>query len=213
MKKFFSLFKNKKFLRGFIGGVVVLLAIAGLLFYQFTRDRVFIDDSLISAPLITISPGNSGQVSEMDVTEGQMVKRGDTLEVVGGQAIRADTDGLVVSANDVTGSTVSPQTQLIQMINPVSLRVAGTIDENKGLNLIRVGQVVSFSVDAFPGKTYWGYVDEISPTAKQEQLAFSISSERPTQQFVVYARFDATKYPELKNGMSAKMTVYTKTNP
>jgi multidrug resistance efflux pump len=80
------------------------------------------------------------------------------------------------------------------------------------LDQIKVGQVVSFTIDAFPGKTYWGYVDEVAPTAKTSQLSFSISSERPTQQFIVYARFNSAKYPEIKNGMSAKMTVYTKTN-
>jgi multidrug resistance efflux pump len=107
---------------------------------------------------------------------------------------------------------VSTQTQLVQLINTNNIRVAGTLGENKGLNQIRVGQVTSFTVDAFPGKMYWGYVDEISPSAKQTQLSFSISSERPTQQFVIYAKFNAAQYPEIKNGMSAKMTVYTKTN-
>lgn len=186
--------------------------IASYITYQKIADRIFIDDSLIQAPLITISPTTGGKVQEIDVTEGQRVQKGDQLAIVGSETIRAATDGLIVFAPNITGSTTSMQTQLIQMINPVDMRVAGTLDENKGLNQIKVGQVVSFTVDAFPGKTYWGYVDEIAPTAKTAQISFSISSERPTQQFVVFARFDSAKYPEIKNGMSAKMTVYTKTN-
>ena len=97
------------------------------------------------------------------------------------------------------------------MIRPVNLRVTGTIDENKGLNSIRVGQVVSFTVDALPGNTYWGYVDEISPSAVAPAFSFSTSTERATQQFTIYAKFDTTAYPTVKNGMSAKMVVYTKT--
>jgi len=212
MKKFFSLFKNKKFLKVFGIVLLVIFLVGGYIVYEKLTARIFIDNSLIQAPLITISPSEVGKVQEMDVREGQSVQKGDTLAIVGSETLRADTDGLIVTAPDQTGSTVNTQTQLIQMIRPVDLRVAGTIDENKGLDQIRVGQVVSFTVDAFPGKTYWGYVDEISPTAKTSQLSFSISSERPTQQFLVYARFDASKYPEIKNGMSAKMTVYTKTN-
>jgi membrane fusion protein (multidrug efflux system) len=212
MKKFFSLFKDKKFLKRFFIVVIIILIIGSYIVYQKVADRTFIDDSLIQAPLITINPTTGGRVQEMDVTEGQKVQKGDQLAIVGSETIRAATDGLIVSAPNITGSTASVQTQIIQMINPVDIRVAGTLDENKGLNDIRVGQVVSFTVDAFPGKTYWGFVDEISPTAKTAQLSFSISSERPTQQFVVYARFDSAKYPEIKNGMSAKMTVYTKTN-
>lgn len=212
MKKLFALFKNKTFVKRFAIILVVVLLISSYIIYEKIANRVFIDDSLIQAPIITISPATAGKVQEIDVSEGQSVQKGDQLAVVGSDTIRSDTDGIIVSASDITGSTVSPQTQLIQMINPVDMRVAGTIDENKGLDNIRVGQVASFTVDAFPGKTYWGYVDEISPTAKTAQISFSISSERPTQQFLVYVRFDSTKYPEIKNGMSAKMTVYTKTN-
>ena len=211
MKKFFLLFKNRIFLRRFAIVVVLVLLIAGYIFYQKTRDRVQIDDSLISAPVIVISPMTSGTLTQMNITEGQTVKRGDSLAVVGSETIRTDTDGLVIMASNQLGSIVNPQTQLIELVRPVDLRVAGTVDENKGLNMIAVGQVVSFTVDAFPGKTYWGYVDEISPSAKQSQISFSISSERPTQQFVVYARFNSLQYPEIKNGMSAKMTVYTRT--
>jgi multidrug resistance efflux pump len=212
MKKLLALFKNKTFLRRFLIVLAILLVIGSYVAYQKIANRVFIDDSLIQAPIIMISPTGSGKVQEIDVSEGQNIQKGDQLAVVGSETIRSDTDGIIISAPDITGSTVSPQTQLIQMINPVDMRVAGTLDENKGLNNIRVGQVVSFTVDAFPGKTYWGYVDEISPTAKTSQLSFSISSERPTQQFLVYARFNSAKYPEIKNGMSAKMVVYTKTN-
>lgn len=212
MKKFFSLFKNKAFLKGLGIFLIIVLVIGSYIVYEIVSGRIFIDDSLIQTPIITVSPSVSGKVQEMDVIEGQHVQKGDQLAIVGSEALRADTDGIVITAPDMTGSSVTPATQLIQMIQPVDMRVAGTIDENKGLNEIKVGQVVSFTVDALPGQTFWGYVDEISPTAKTSQLSFSISSERPTQQFVVYARFDAAKYPQILNGMSAKMVVYTKTH-
>lgn len=210
MKKVISKFKNRAFLKRFLIGLVIVLLIIGYVIYQELVDRVSIEDSLIQAPVISISPSGTGKVQEIDVTEGQEVQKGDTLAVVGSETIRAYTDGLIIYAPNIIGSSVNPQTQLIEMIQPADLRVAGTIDENKGLNEIKVGQVVSFSVDAFPGKTFWGYVDEVSPTAKTSQLSFTISSERPTQQFVVYARFNSAEYPEIENGMSAKMTVYTR---
>ncbi len=212
MKKENFLFKNRNFFR--VGGIIILLVlIIGLyILYQVRTNRVFIDNSLIQAPVITVSPSTAGKVQEMDVKEGQTVQLGDTLAVVGSETLRADTDGLVISASDLTGSTVSPQTQLIQMIRPVNLRVTGSIDENKGLTNIRVGQVVSFTVDALPGKTFWGYVDEISPSANAQVFSFSTSTERPTQQFTVYAKFNSSLYPAIKNGMSAKMVVYTNTH-
>jgi multidrug resistance efflux pump len=211
MKKILKLFKNRNFLKIIVGVLIFILIVGVYIFYRTTIARVYIDNSLIQAPVIIISPTLAGKVSEIDVKEGQMVENGDTLAIVGSETLRSDTDGLIISAPDLTGSMVNPQTQLIQMIRPVNMRVTGSIDENKGLNLIHVGQVVSFTIDALPGNTYWGYIDEISPSAVAPAFSFSTSSERPTQQFTVYARFDSVSYPAIKNGMSAKMVVYTKT--
>lgn len=212
MKQAVGKLRNKKVLRILIICLVVIIIVSGFFYWQLRRDRIFIDDSQINATIIPVSPAGSGILTELDAEEGKPIKKGDTIAVVGGDTIRAQTDGLVVTANNQVGGTVTPQTTLIQMIDPSQMRVVGTIDENKGLDKIHVGQVASFTVDAYPGRTFWGYVDQISQTAKQTQAAFSISSERPTQQFQVYVRFNAEKYPELKNGMSAKMVVFTKTN-
>jgi multidrug resistance efflux pump len=211
MKKIFTLFKNKVFLKT-IGGILLLIIVIGTFFaYQLLTDRIFIDHSLIQAPVITVSPSTAGKVLEIAVKEGQIIESGDVLAIVGSETLRADTDGLVIMASDLTGSTVNQATQLIQMIRLINMRVIGTVDENKGLNKIKVGQVVSFTIDALPGNKYWGYVDEISPSANAQAFTFSSSTERPTQQFSIYAKFDSTKYPNIKNGMSAKMVVYTKT--
>jgi multidrug resistance efflux pump len=211
MKKILLLFKNRMFQKIFSSICVLLILIGVYVYFQKITGRVYIDHSVIQAPVITISPTTSGKVLEMTVHEGQNIQNGDTLAIVGSETLRADTDGIVISASDLTGSTVNQQTQLIQIIRPINLRVVGTIDENKGLQDIHVGQVVSFSVDALPGNTYWGYIDEISPSAVAPTFSFSTSSERPTQQFTVYAKFDSISNSSIKNGMSAKMIVYTKT--
>ena len=211
MKKIVSLFKNKNFLK-IAGGIVLLvILVSSYIIFQKTTGRVYIDKSLIQAPVITISPSISGTIQEIDVKEGQMVQTGDTLAIVGSETLRAQTDGLIISASDLTSSVVNQTTQLIQMIRPTNMRVTGTIDENKGLTDIRIGQAVSFTIDALPGRTFWGYIDEISPSANQAVFSFSTSTERQTQQFTIYAKFDTSQYPEIKNGMSAKMVVYTKT--
>lgn len=213
MKKIFINLKNSKFRKIIVvAGIFVLILLIGFYVYiQKITDRIFIDKSVIQAPVITISSSTQGKVQEIDVKEGQTVVSGDTLAVVGSETLRAQTDGLIILASDLTGSTVNQATQLIQMIRPINIRVVGTIDEDKGLNKIHVGQVISFTVDALPGKTYWGFVDEISPSAIAPAFTLSSSTERSTQQFSVYAKFDTTSYPDIKNGMSAKMVVYTKT--
>jgi len=209
MKKLFS--KLKSNLRILIAIILIAIIVGGFYYWQIREGRIFIDDSLINASLITIAPTTGGRLLEMDVQEGKSVRKGDTIAVVGSETIRSTIDGLVVMANNQVGGSFGPQNSVASLIDPSQMRVAGTIDENKGLNKLHVGQVASFTVDAFPGQRFWGYVDEISPTALQTQLSFSISSQRPTQQFQVYVRFPANKYPQLKNGMSAKLTVFTNT--
>lgn len=211
MKKIYHLFKNANFRKVFFGVIFLGILCGAYLYYQKTTDRVKINNSVIQAPVITVSPSVADKVTQVDVREGDTVQVGDQLAVVGSETLRADVAGLIISASDLTGSSVNQQTQLIQMINPVNLRVQGTIDEDKGLNKIKVGQVVSFTVDALPDTIYWGYVDEISSSANSSGFTFSTSSERTTQQFTVYAKFDTVAFPAIKKGMSAKMIVYTRT--
>lgn len=211
MKSIFKKIKNPKVLQIIFVVLAVLATIGSYITYQLLANRVFIDNSLVEAPITTIAPVTPGILSKMYVYEGEHVKKGDSLAIVGGQTVYAQTDGLIIATDNALGGLVSAATPVVQLINPVDMRIAGTIDENKGLSAIHIGQVVSFTIDAYPGQTFWGYVDEVSPSAKSTQNAFSISSERPTQQFVIYASFDAMKYPFIKNGMSAKMTVFTAT--
>ncbi len=191
--------------------VTTLIVLAGYFFYQMRTGRVFIDDSLVQAPVTSVTPANNGKLTDVLVYEGESVQRGDPIALVGGQMVYADTTGTISMVNNQLGSQISTQTPVAQIVRTHDMRIAGTLDENKGLQDIKPGQVVSFTIDALPGQTFWGYVDEVSPAAKQTQLTFSISSERPTQQFVIYARYNESAYPQIKQGMSAKMTVYTQT--
>jgi multidrug resistance efflux pump len=211
MKNLITKIKNPKILRSLLVVIIAALLIGGYIYFQLSKDRVAIESSLVQAPIIMISPETPGKILNIKVYEGEQVKKGDALAIVGTSSLNAYQDGLIVSTNNAIGSIASSQTPVVQMINFSDMRIAGTIDENKGLDKVKIGQAVAFTVDALPNQNFWGYVDEISPTAKQTQLQFSVSSERPTQQFIVYARFNTYSYPQIKNGMSAKMTVYTNT--
>jgi multidrug efflux pump subunit AcrA (membrane-fusion protein) len=103
-----------------------------------------------------------------------------------------------------------PGQTVVSIVNNKEMKVVGTIDETKGLNKVKAGQRATFSVDAFPGKTYEGIVDQISPVSDDTGVVFSISDKRPVKQFDVKVSFNVADYPELKSGMSAKITVYTK---
>ena len=69
---------------------------------------------------------------------------------------------------------------------------------------------MEFTVDAFGAKKYSGVVDEVGSTSHAGDVVFNISDQRQVAQFDVKIRFNSQLYPELKNGMSAKVWIYNK---
>jgi len=194
------------------GGAValVLVIVGGLLYWQMSATRVGIDTSLITAPIIDLSPTAPGQLQEIYVNEGDEVAANTPVAKVGDEIIKTKIAGEIVSVQNNIGKSFNPGQAVVSMIDPLQLRVVGTIDENKGLSKIHVGQLASFTVDAFGGKQYQGVVDEVSPSSNQSDVVFNISDTRQTMQFDIKVRFDQNQYSELKNGMSAKLTIFTK---
>ena len=195
--------------------IVALVIVGGAgagLYYYVSSKTVYIDLSQIQAPLINLSPTNSGVLQTLYVNPGDMVAKNQPVALVGNQVVEAQTAGEIVTTNNNIGQYMNTMTgagTVATMIDPTQLRVVGNLDENKGLSNIKIGDAATFTVDAFGGQQFKGVVDEVAPTSEQGSVVFNISDQRPTNQFAVYVRFDPAQYPELKNGMSAKIWVYT----
>jgi multidrug resistance efflux pump len=194
--------------------VVALVVVGGFgagLYYYVNAKTVYIDLSQVQAPLINLSPVNSGVLQAVYVNVGDMVTANEAVARVGNEIVEAKTAGQIVSTNNNIGQYVNVMTgagTVVTMIDPTQLRVVGNLDENKGLSDVKVGDLATFTVDAFGGEQFKGIVDEVSPTSNQGDVVFNISDQRPTNQFAVKVRFDPAQYPQLKNGMSAKIWVY-----
>ncbi len=190
--------------------VLFLIAIvsAGIIYLNYSSSRTYVENSQISAPEIVQKPVTAGVLEKVFVKEGDLVKEDMTVAIVSGNPIKAKADGLVIYVNNVPGQTVSAADTIVKMIEPDELRVVGRLEENKGLSDVKVGQHVLFTADAFNSKNYYGEVELISPTSREGDIVFSISDKRQEQQFNIKVKYDVAAYPELKNGMSAKMWIY-----
>ena len=188
--------------------VVALLVSAGTLYFIDVQNHVSIDKSLIAASEIDLSPSTAGILQQVYVKNGDQIPANTVVAKVGDELVKTKVSGIIISTEDNIGKTFNPGQTVVAMIDPTTLRVVGTIDENKGLSEIAVGQPVTFTVDAFGSRKYQGVVDEVSSTAHQTGVVFNISDERATQQFDIKVRFNIQDYSELKNGMSAKMTIF-----
>ncbi len=197
---------NPKLLGGSI--LVLVIAIVGIIFYwKDASSKIYIEKSEIWAPIISLAPKNGGEIGAIRINEGDIVADGQNLAIVGGQIIAAKTSGIITWVDNSPGQMASSQSPVIKMVDPRELRVVGHIKEGKGLSDIRVGQRVIFTVDAFGSKQFAGVVEKIGATSRESSVVFSISDKREEKEFDVTATYDVAAYPELKNGMSAKMWV------
>jgi len=190
-------------------GVLVFAGIVlAFIYLRISESRVYDEDAEIFAPEIALSPKSPGVLEAIYVTEGQTIPKNLVVARVGNELVKSKEAGLIILAAKETGKIVSPSDPVVTMIDPDELRVVARVEENKGLMRIEVGQKVVFTVDAFGSKKYQGIVDEIGASSREAALAFNISDQRPTKEFNVKIRFNASQYPELKNGMSAKVWIY-----
>jgi multidrug resistance efflux pump len=188
-----------------VGGAVV-----GGAYWLISRNQVAIDNSQISAPQIDLAPQNAGILENVYVRGGDAIVADTVVARVGDELIKSRVAGLIIAVQNDIGKIFNPGQAVVSMIDPTELRAIGQLDENKGLKDVRVGDPATFTVDAFGSKQYYGTVDEISPTAHSGDVVFNISDQRQTQSFDVKVRFDTSAYPELKNGMSAKISITTR---
>ncbi len=189
--------------------IFVAVLIAGSIYLTAMQGRISVEDSEINAPVITLSAAAGGVLDAIYVKQGDIVPEGTIVAMVSGEAIETKTNGIITFVQNTPGQIVSSATPLVKMIDPKELRVIGHIDENKGFADIEVGQRVVFTIDAFGSKEYEGVIDAISATSKESDIVFSISDKREEKTFDISVKYDTSAYPELKNGMSARIWVYT----
>ena len=196
-------------LRGLIALILIVLAIGGAILAYLTYENrsVSIEKSDIESPSINLAATTAGPLNDMLVKAGDSVSENEVVARVGDQLIKAKVAGIITKADATVGQTYAAGQTVVSMIDPTQLHVVGHLEENKGLDRIRVGQYVTFTVDAFGSKEYSGIVDEISPQARSGDIVFTISDQRQEQVFDIKVRFNTTQYSELKNGMSARIWV------
>ncbi len=206
-KAILNLTRSSKFKVAFILFILAAIAI-GMTYWTIAQSRVYVEKAAVNAPVIALTSSTPGILDKVFVHEGDVVSENMIVAQVGDMPIRAKTSGVVINVLNTPGAVVTSQQAIVQMIDPLELRVVGQVEEDKGLRDIKLGQRVVFTADAYGSKQYSGVVDSISETAHQTDIVFSISDKRALQSYDVKVKYDINAYPELKNGMSAKLWIY-----
>jgi len=99
-------------------------------------------------------------------------------KAVGDTTVRAPFTGIVAQRMVSTGDYVTRGMKVAEVVRITPLRIELTVPEQFVAD-VKVGQPVSFSVDAFPGKTFDGQVRFVSPSLRADQRALTVEASVP----------------------------------
>lgn len=187
--------------------LTVMAAAAGGWYLLEQSRYVYTDKAEVQAPLIQLAPSAPGQLKHVSISEGDSVEASQAVARVGDEILHTEVAGLVVTVQKDIGAVYTPAKPVVTMIDPHELRVVAQIEEDKGLRDIEEGQDAIFTVDAYGSRQFHGTVESVSATKRQGDVVFNISDKRESKQFDVKIAYDHTAYPELRNGMSARVWI------
>jgi RND family efflux transporter MFP subunit len=78
--------------------------------------------------------------------------------------VRSPIDGVVADRPANAGDVVSPGTELFRIIDPRSMRLEASVP-SEALAAVKVGLPVQFEVRGYPGQSFLGKIERISPAA------------------------------------------------
>lgn len=120
----------------------------------------------------------AGRVAKVHVQPGDVVKTGDLLfETIDAQSekgvspeIAAPVSGAVTALYAASGAQVYRGMLLCEIANLETLELSAEIDE-LDLSSIRVGDVLTYTLDAYAGESFSGTITEIRPIGAPRQNA------------------------------------------
>ena len=172
---------------------------------KLRRARELSDKQLISASdLDTAVTAASQAEAQVKSAEAQIIQAKAQLEQaqvnLGHTIITAPIDGIVVSRSVDVGQTVaaSMQAPTLYVIagDLTRMQVLASVDESD-IGRVKPGQIVSFSVDAYPGDSFSGTVSQVrlQPTVEQNVVSYTTVIDVPNKDM------------KLKPGMTANVSI------
>jgi multidrug resistance efflux pump len=203
-------------------GVVALLAAVGFtLTYVLDASRyVSTDNAQIDGTQVPIVAPSSGTLVGWQGTTGLVMHRDQVVGRVQLQgayvqpqlAIRAPAAGTIANSSTTDGAYVTAGAQLAIAYDPDSVYVTARVDETD-IDGVQVGRAVDFTVDAYPGRTFHGSVEEIQGGAAAVFSPFPQSNsggnfQKVTQVIPVRVAIDDAQGLDLIPGMNVTVDIH-----
>ena len=161
-----------------IGGILITIVVAlgSIVSYYWYENTYYVstDDARVSADLVSVTPQISGKLLELNVVEGDTVKKNEILArqdmnslpdtSVEQSLVRSPINGVVVKKQGTIGELLGAGQSLITLIDPNKLYITADIEETK-IGKVKDGQPVEISIDQYDAKKFTGKVKSIGEVA------------------------------------------------
>jgi HlyD family secretion protein len=173
---------------------------------------------------LKITSDVSGEVSELNVQEGDSVKKGQVLAHISGGTITSPIAGTVILINvkkgeRVVGSSMMAGTEVMRIADLSKFEIRVDVGENDILKIVS-GDTAIVEVDAYNNKKFKGIVTQIanstnSSSALQSQMSTDVTNYKVHIHLLPESYkeiIDSTKGFLFRPGMSASADIQTKTH-
>ncbi|OPH60451.1 hypothetical protein BC351_18350 [Paenibacillus ferrarius] len=146
--------------------LVILVGGAGLGYYFYNRSINYLttNNAQITGEQIAVSPSAAGKLTDWYGEIGKKYSQGERIGSVltstNSVDITAPKAGTIVQQTAVVNAIVSPGIPQAYLYDLDRLWVTANVKETD-LNDVKVGQAVDIYIDAFPGTTLMGRVDQL----------------------------------------------------
>ncbi|QBD79888.1 HlyD family secretion protein [Ktedonosporobacter rubrisoli] len=203
---------------------IALLAIAGGAGYWIYDNHMYYrtDDAQVTGQIVNLSSIGNGQLSHLDVKQGDTVSAGQTIATIAPTAGAPNTNtiavtspisGTILQTSAVQGQTVTSGLPIAQVTDLHSVNVTAYIDEGS-LDNVKTGQDVDIHIDAYSDTNFTGKVVRIVQAAAGQfsllptQDNASGNFTKVGQRIPVIISLDGSSGKDVLPGMSAEVTIH-----
>ena len=166
---------------------LIVIAVGGIAGYYWYENTYYVstDDASVSSDLVSVIPKISGQILELNVNQGDIIKKNQILArlemnnlpdtSVEQSLIRSPINGVVVAKRGTLGEMAMTGQTMFTLADPANFYVTANVEETK-VEKIKVGQPVDISIDQFGSQKFSGNVKSIGEAANSALSIFSASS-------------------------------------
>ena len=159
-----------------IAAIAIVLAGFGVAGYFIYEGSFYYqtDNAKVDTAIYQLTANASGQLTTMNVTQGDEVKAGQMLaRVEHGPFLRAPVDGTVTEVMMQKGDYVTATDVILVVAKTSDMYITANVEETNILK-IQIGQSVSVYLDAY-GRSFDGYVEDVNAVTSTELSGSAIS--------------------------------------